>query len=117
MDLASLLNLLMLGPEVRPRQVDKLVYQLVWLVAASGEFSVSSLYKYVVDSLGPSLRTSKLVWLNYIPPKVQVFGWLAWKKKVKTKEFLRKVGVLNGNVFTVCVFCKSDSESVDHVLI
>lgn len=112
-DLARLLNHLISGPEVRLGHIDK----IVWSASPSSEFSVSSVYKSVVNSLGPYLKISKLVLLNYIPPKVQIFGWLAWKKKVKTKEFLHKVGVLNGNNSTVCVFCNIASESVDHVLI
>ena len=57
------------------------------------------------------------MWINYLPPKVQFFGWLAWKHKVKTSVFLQRIGVLDENASALCVFCKSEDESVDHVLI
>ena len=64
-DLARLLNHLMLGLKVRSRHI---IDKIVWSASPCGELSVSSVYKSVVNSLGPSLKISKLVWLNYIPP-------------------------------------------------
>ncbi|KAL7215451.1 hypothetical protein ACSBR1_027587 [Camellia fascicularis] len=114
--LQNLLNQLAAGPVLRPNQVDR----PVWSASNSGQFSIASLYKLVVGNLGPTLSVNKLVWLKFIPPKVQVFGWMAWKKRIKTKEFLQRLGILtvNGsNLCNLCVFCKSEFESVNHVLV
>ncbi|XP_028091616.1 uncharacterized protein LOC114291928 [Camellia sinensis] len=77
----------------------------------------SDLYKFVVATAGVSLSITRLIWLKCIPPKVQVFGWFAWKKRLKTKKFLLKLGVINQGISTACVFCGSEGESVNHVLL
>lgn len=89
----------------------------MWKASSSGEFSVRSIYQGLLASASPQLRVSKLVWLSYVPPKVQFFTWLAWRGKVKTSVFLYRIGVLPSNVSTLCVFCKSENESVNHVLV
>ncbi|XP_028057000.1 uncharacterized protein LOC114260993 [Camellia sinensis] len=71
-----------------------------WAASSIGMFSVSS-----------------LIWNNVLPPKMQFFGWLMWKHKIKTSVFLQKIGVLTGGVSTLCYFCKEEEESVRHVLL
>lgn len=96
---------------------DNLEDKPVWLAAGSGMFYVSSVYRSEVVSLGPSLITSKLVWNKFASPKVQFFCWLAWKNRVKTVDFLHKIGVLQANSPALCVFYKAVSESNCHVLL
>ncbi|KAF5933215.1 hypothetical protein HYC85_029386 [Camellia sinensis] len=66
-------NLLGAAPALVVNQVDK----PVWLVAATEVFSVSSLYNGVSASASSQLSICKLVWVKYLPPKVQFMGWLA----------------------------------------
>lgn len=68
-----------MAPPLNRNEVDK----PVWLAAILGKFVVSVLYKHTDLAAG-----GNLVWVNYLPPKVQFFGWLAWKHKVKTSVFL-----------------------------
>ena len=96
---------------------DNLVDKPVWLAEGSGMFSVSSVYRSEVVSLGPILITSKLVWNHLAPPKVQFFCWLAWKNRVKTADFLQKIGVLQASSPALCAFCKTVAESNCHVLL
>ncbi|XP_028071567.1 uncharacterized protein LOC114273928 [Camellia sinensis] len=70
-----------------------------------------------IASAGPSMRISKLIWVKYLPPKFQFFGWPAWKNRIKTSVFLQRIGVLHNNVSTLCVFCKAVNETVDHVMV
>ncbi|KAL7262113.1 hypothetical protein ACSBR1_000488 [Camellia fascicularis] len=96
---------------------DNLEDKPVWLAAGSGMFSISSVYRSEAVSLGPSFFTSKLVWNNLAPPKVQFFCWLAWKNRVKSADFLQKIGVLQASSPALCAFCKSVAESNCHVLL
>lgn len=88
-----------------------------WVITASGTFSVSSLY--FISSLAGATHPilSKQVWSSVLPPKVQFFGWLAWKQKVKTAAFLQRIGILNGTSSMACSFSKNFEESVFHVLL
>lgn len=83
----------------------------VWGAAKPGQSFVSNLYNY-----GGFESFSRLVWIKLLPPKVQFFGWLAWKHKIKTFVFLQRIGVLPSSASSLCVFCKSQQESLEHVL-
>lgn len=113
LDLARLTNVLLEAPDLCPECPD----QPVWLASSSGVLNVADLYKSSVASAGDTLSITKLIWLKVTPPKVQVFCWFAWKRRVKTKEYLQSLGVLDQGASTTCVFCGSGSESVNHVLI
>ncbi|CAL5362006.1 unnamed protein product [Camellia sinensis] len=113
LELERLLIHLLAAPVMRSVHIGR----LFWSSTSSGELTVAALYKSVLDNLGSFLRITKLIWLNYIPPKVQVFGWFAWKRGVKTKEFLQNLGIINENASILCVNCNNASESVNHVLI
>ncbi|KAL7239755.1 hypothetical protein ACSBR2_005600 [Camellia fascicularis] len=86
----------------------------VW---ANGSFSVSALYSFSSSLLGPQLRIGKFVWYNALPPKVLFFGWLAWKNRIKSAEFLHKIGILSSNASSLCPFCSTKVETVVHVLL
>ncbi|XP_028055311.1 uncharacterized protein LOC114259498 [Camellia sinensis] len=90
---------------------------VLWLASKSGQSFVSTLYKHTDVEHGEVNNSSRLVWIKYLPPKVQFFGWLAWKHKVKTSVFLHRIGVLEDSAATVCIFCKAEQETVQHVLI
>lgn len=106
-------NLLVSAPSLVVDQVDK----PIWATESSGVFSVSSVFKRACPCADPRLRISKLVWVKYLPPKVQFFWWLAWRSRLKTSVFLQKISVLQNSASTLCVFCKTANESVDHVLV
>ncbi|XP_028122358.1 uncharacterized protein LOC114319532 [Camellia sinensis] len=91
--------------------------KLVWLVEGSGLFSVSSAYNNKIDSLSPSLISCKFVWNSFAPPKVQFFCWLAWRNRIKSADFLQKIGVIQANAPAACVFCNSEPESSTHLLL
>lgn len=88
-----------------------------WNATCSGWFSVSSTFSCVFSNASHHFKLPKLIWINYLPPKVQFFGWLAWKHRVKTTMFLKNIGALPGNVDSRCIFCKTDEESSEHALL
>lgn len=83
-EVIRLKDLLENGPAIRVGMEDC----SAWDASLSSEFSVSSAYKSVEANLGQPLKISKLVWIKYATPKVQFFGWLAWRNRVKTVDFL-----------------------------
>lgn len=112
-EVIRLRNFLAAAPTLVPDQIDC----PVWNATSSGVFSVCSAYTGLLASAGPLLRSTKLVWIPYMPPKVQFFTWSAWRNRVKTAVYLQRIGALNNFVSSLCVFCTADSETVNHVLI
>ncbi|GMP55749.1 hypothetical protein CsSME_00020479 [Camellia sinensis var. sinensis] len=92
---------------------------LSWACASTGnsDFSVSSLYSLSSSNFGPNLRICKSIWNRSTPPKVSFFCWLAWKDKVKSAEFLQRIGILDSSVPILCPFCGAEPESAVHVLL
>ncbi|CAL5432957.1 unnamed protein product [Camellia sinensis] len=89
----------------------------IWRASKPGQSFVSNLYNHTCSVYGGTDWFYHLVWIKYLPPKVQFFGWLAWKHKIKTSVFLQQIGVLDSSASTLCVFCKAHQESIEHVLI
>lgn len=88
-----------------------------WLAANSGKFSISSVWGWWTAAKEPGLRMPAGVWASLAPPKMQFFCWLAWRGRVKTSSFLRRIRVLPANIVSQCVFCHSEEESLEHVLL
>ncbi|GMP23311.1 hypothetical protein CsSME_00000957 [Camellia sinensis var. sinensis] len=112
-ELNKLREELCLAPSLNRNEEDKPIL----LAALLGQHIVSTLYKYIDLETGEQSTVSKLVWVNYLPPKVKFFGWLAWKHKVKPFDFLQRIGILDGSVSYQCAFCSNTLETVQHVLI
>ncbi|XP_028071288.1 uncharacterized protein LOC114273696 [Camellia sinensis] len=89
--------------------------RLCWKPSPSGEFLVVSLYSR--NAGGVSSNVPSLLWNNLASSKMQFFGWLAWKGRVKTVAYLQRIGVLGGSVCKLCKFCNSEVESANHVLL
>ncbi|CAL5421767.1 unnamed protein product [Camellia sinensis] len=112
-EVTRLKNHLEAGSVIRNSEEDT----LVWMASKTGSFSVESVYRFLAASFGSFSPTSKRIWVKHIPPRVQFFGWLAWKGKLKTAEFLTRIGVLHANDSSVCCLCKSGAETINHVLL
>lgn len=91
--------------------------QVRWTADMSGSFSVSSSRRRCELNHGPHISITKLLWGNDAPPKVKFFGWLAWKGRVKTTEYVQRIGVLDSNVNNLCPFCRNEVESINHILL
>lgn len=65
----------------------------------------------------PTLSVTKVLWKNLAPPKVKFCGWLAWRGRLKTAAVLKNLAVLNEESVALRLFCKSEEESVHHLLL
>ncbi|KAL7227650.1 hypothetical protein ACSBR1_022509 [Camellia fascicularis] len=90
---------------------------LQWEAVSSSQFTVASVRKECDAKYGPRLQITKMLWHNAAPPKAQFFGWLPWKGKVKTADFLYSIRVIRSSEGIVCPFCKSEAEIGNHVLL
>ena len=90
---------------------------LIWKADSSGNFSVKSLYKMWEMRRGQEVDVLDLVWRNIAPLKVRCFGWLVWVGRVKTSDWLRNLGVLNESEEYMCIFCGSQVEELNHLLL
>lgn len=112
-ELDRLKRLLCSVPELRVNATDN----LKWNADSSGVFTVSSAYHWCESSLGPTYRVSECIWKNVAPPKVQFFGWLTWKRRIKTSNYLQRKEILDNHSNFHCVFCNKEEETDNHVLL
>ena len=85
--------------------------RFVWRATNNGEFSSSSLYKFM-NLRGVSCSFAPILWSLCIPQKIKCFLWLAWWKKLHIREVLgNKLGTGLGS----CVNYGQALEAIDHV--
>lgn len=112
-DLNRLKLLLMNAPNLKEDRVDS----LHWKADPSGNFTVSSAYKWCDNSLHTMCKVIDLIWNNVSSPRAQFFGWLAWKARIKTFSFLHRIKVLSDEANVNCIFCNVEVKNVNHVLL
>lgn len=112
---ASLIEALSSAPSLSPHKAD--CYFWACATTSTSEFSVSSIYSFSNSTLGPHLPICNHIWNRAVPPKVSFFCWLAWKNKIKSAEFMLRIGILDPSVSISCTFCGFESESATHVLL
>ena len=89
---------------------------LAWTFNSDGMFTVASFCRCLEDEGRVGEPNSKLLWLGFSPPKVEVFFWLLSNGRILVR------GVLNSfhypNLPSLeCPLCKADFESVDHLFL
>jgi hypothetical protein len=87
--------------------------KLWWIPSSKGVFEVSSFYR-VLSSHGSLPFPWKGIWRTKAPPRVAFFSWTAVRSKIPTIDNLHRRGMI---VVNRCWLCKSDEESVDHLLL
>lgn len=88
-----------------------------WKADQTGVYKVSNAYRWCGWLKGPAFSSTDLIWNSFASPKTKLITWLAWKSRLKTTEFLSRIGVLMGNVDVLCVFYKEEVESLNHLLL
>jgi hypothetical protein len=87
--------------------------QLRWYPSHKGKFDVRSFYKALVCKEAIHFPW-KSIWRTKVPLKVAFFAWTAAQGKILTLDNLRKKHVI---VIDRCCMCKTNGESVDHLLL
>ena len=100
-----------------PRINEELPDSIRWTAAPSGQFTVASLGKWYEVIQGLKLQVPNLLWRGVAPPKAQFLSWLAWRGRVKTISLLQRFRALSSNVENLCLFCKMEPESVEHLVL
>lgn len=93
------------------------VDMLWWKSDPIGMFTVKNAAKWCESLNGPNLETPELIWHNPSPLKAQFFSWLAWKGRIKSSDYLHRLGILSAVISSNCVFCQTEIESPNHVLL
>lgn len=75
------------------------------------------MYNWCQNRVGPALGNSEVVWNNFAPPEAKFISWLAWRGRLKTSDFLSRIGVLRGSRNLCCVLCKAEEETCNHLLL
>ncbi|XP_028102574.1 uncharacterized protein LOC114301812 [Camellia sinensis] len=109
-ELKRLRIILLNAPSIRDGMVDR----LKWNAENSRVFTVAFAYKWSAASVEASTNLVGCIWKNLAPPKVQFFGWLAWKERIKTASYLQRLGVLTATSDINCIFCKDKVEDINH---
>lgn len=82
---------------------------VAWPHAASGKFSVKSLYSRLIS--GTPTSKFKQVWTAKIPPKIKNFLWQAFRGRLPSADQIRK---RNGPGSAHCALC-SELEDTNHI--
>ncbi|KAJ6925966.1 hypothetical protein NC651_010415 [Populus alba x Populus x berolinensis] len=91
--------------------------RLVWKANNTGRYSVKSLCGLLSPSSPLNTVFSfKGIWRGLVPPKVEVFCWMAIINKIKTRSMLVKRGILDISD-AICPICMAEEEMVDHLFI
>lgn len=91
--------------------------RLIWKDNNSGRFSVKSLCGLL--SSKPSTNNAFSfagIWKGIVPPKVEIFCWMAIINRINTRCMLVRRGIL-GSSESNCPICLVEAESVDHILL
>lgn len=62
-------------------------------------------------------KTLQLIWNCRVPLKVQCFGWMSFLGKLKTGDYLLRIGILHNHHDALCKFCGECIESINHSLL
>lgn len=91
--------------------------EFVWAHCKAGKFTVKSLSYELDKELGQNSQImSAKVWRGLVPPRIEIFVWLACHGKLNTKAKLAKLQIIPADQ-DLCPLCGGNSESVDHLFI
>ncbi|KAK3172175.1 hypothetical protein Dsin_033156 [Dipteronia sinensis] len=90
---------------------------LAWTFCPNGSFSVKS-FRRCLEEIGEvgSDAVSSLLWLGFVPHKVEVFLWQLLKVRILVKEVLHNFGMVQ--IASIeCPLCNSEWETVNHLFL
>lgn len=91
--------------------------QLIWAPHKSGKYSFKSFYSETSKLPSPlSLVVSRKIWSGFVPPRIEIFTWIACHGKLNTKNKLSRLNIIPSHD-DVCIFCNSNPETNTHLLL
>lgn len=92
----------------------------VWALDKTGAFSVKSLSfelaKASLSQAQPCTFNWKKIWKGLIPPRVEIFTWLAVMGRLNTRSKLASLNIIpQEEIF--CILCNEQTETSDHLLL
>ncbi|KAF5798744.1 putative reverse transcriptase zinc-binding domain-containing protein [Helianthus annuus] len=85
-----------------------------WSLDPTGQFNISSIRKSLA-SLNRVQPDYVVEWNNWLPKKVGLVEWRAFKERLPTREALHARGITVQNL--ECILCREYSETCDHLLV
>ena len=82
----------------------------MWPHSSSGRFSVKSAYAKLIS--GSPMSKFKCIWKARIPPKINIFLWQAFRRKLPVADQIRK---RNGPGSDRCALCGA-IEKTEHII-
>ncbi|KAL9224837.1 hypothetical protein vseg_000833 [Gypsophila vaccaria] len=82
----------------------------VWAIQPHG-YSPSGCYEWLRGTAQPQAWTAAF-WNDWVIPKHQFFGWLYAHGGLRTRDNLKKIGVFDDDI---CTICGQGSESKEHL--
>ncbi|XP_048490879.1 uncharacterized protein LOC125492440 [Beta vulgaris subsp. vulgaris] len=101
------------GVHLFPEGVDS----LIWTPQKTGIFSIKSACLELAKA-SPHLMPDPIkgIWKGLIPPRIEMFAWLALLGKINTKDKLARMGIIREDE-NLCVLCESSPENYNHLLL
>lgn len=95
----------------------------IWSIDRVRGFTVKSCYNWMCNRVtnddnssdDPVIKAWKSLWRCDIPSKVLVFCWRLLLRKLPTRENLFNRRIIISIQDAKCVFCRSETESIDHL--
>ena len=90
---------------------------VLWRHSGSQCYPVNSIATKMFEESTPTISRSvtNIVWQNFIPPRAQLYVWLANLDKLNTGDFLAEKGIIDAQM-ALCPFCNLITESNSHIL-
>ncbi|GLU17301.1 hypothetical protein SLE2022_336770 [Rubroshorea leprosula] len=83
-----------------------------WAHGQGGNFSSSSAYCSLLELPSKGVNEWNWVWKTNTLPKIQHFLWLLSHKRLKSLNFLQRLGICSSSI---CPRCQSYDETIDHI--
>ncbi|XP_071714257.1 uncharacterized protein [Rutidosis leptorrhynchoides] len=91
---------------------------VVWSPSISGNFNVAEAMRLlVIADNANSPDWKNLIWNNRFPSKISIFHWLDCNRSIPVKDTLIRRHIISAHSSSFCVWCNSEPETVDHLLI
>ncbi|XP_050217749.1 uncharacterized protein LOC126668603 [Mercurialis annua] len=96
---------------VRKFSVNSMEDLVVWKHSKNGAFSIQNAWKTFRPATG-KVSWWRLIWSPGLVPRHSFIVWLAIKKKLRTKDKLRRWGCVGNDI---CVLCGEETETIEHL--